>query len=212
MGGNEKLNMDHQKLSFAQKHPKINLIIGLALLIVIAWLVFIVIEWLFGKLGLLLSKLGKMDAVVITAIIAGAVSITGVVISSIVAKTLEFKKSRQEYLAQKREEPYGEFIEMVYKLTLNKDNNHYKQENMVRDLSSFSRKITLWGSKDVVKKWVQFRKNAANPEGAMRNLLLIDDIMNAMRKDLGVKSVDQKELLDFFINDPENITTNMKSR
>lgn len=153
---------------------------------------FMAIEWLFSKLGLLFSELSKMDAVVITALIAGAVSITGVVISSIVAKILEFKKSRQEYLAQKREEPYGEFIEMVYKLTINKDGKHYKQEDMVKDLSSFSRKITLWGSKDVVRKWVQFRRNATDPKGAMKNLLLIDDIMNAMRKDLGVKSVGQK--------------------
>lgn len=197
--------MNYQKPSFAQKHPKINLIIGLVLLATITWLIFMVTEWLFGKLGLLFFELSKMDAVVVTAIIAGAVSITGVVISSIVAKVLEFKKSRQEYLAQKREEPYGEFVEMVYKLTINQNNNHYKQEDMVKDLSSFSKKITLWGSKDVVKKWVQFRKNAANPEGAIRNLLLIDDIMNAMRKDIGVKGVGQKELLSFFINDTENI-------
>lgn len=138
-----------------------------------------------------------MDAVVITALIAGAVSITGVVISSIVAKILEFKKSRQEYLAQKREEPYGDFIEMVYKLTINRNDKCYKQEDMIKDLSSFSRKITLWGSKDVAKKWVQFRRNATDPKGAMKNILLLDEIMNAMRKDLGVKSVGQKELLSF---------------
>lgn len=197
---------NQQKLSFAQKHPKANLIIGFALLIVVAFFAFMAIEWLFGKLGLLISELGKMDAVVVTALIAGAVSITGVVISSIVAKYLEFKKSRQEYLAQKREEPYGEFTEMVYKLMLNKDGKKYKQEDMIKDLSSFSRKITLWGSKNVVKKWVQFRQNATDPQGAIKNVLLIDDIMNAMRKDLGVKQVGQKELLSFFINDPENVT------
>lgn len=199
---------NRQKLSFAQKHPKANLAIGFALLIAVVFFVFMAIEWLFNRLGLLFSELSKMDAVVITAFIAGAVSITGVVISSIVAKILEFKKSRQEYLAQKREEPYGDFIEMVYKLTINKNGKCYKQEDMVKDLSSFSRKITLWGSKDVVKKWVQFRRNATDPKGAMRNLLLIDEIMNAMRKDLGVKSVGQKELLSFFINDPENVTIN----
>lgn len=84
------------------------------------------IEWLFGKLGLLLSELSKLDAVIVTALIAGAVSITGVVISTIVAKIIEFKKSRQEYLAQKREEPYGEFIEIVYKLTISKGNERYR--------------------------------------------------------------------------------------
>lgn len=132
--------------------------VGFILLAAIFFSVFMAIEWLFGKL----------DAVIVTALIAGAVSITGVVISSIVAKIIEFKKSRQEYLAQKREEPYGEFIKIVYKLTISKGNERYRQEDMIKDLSSFSRKITLWGSKDVVKKWVQFRKNATNPEGATK--------------------------------------------
>ena len=39
----------------------------------------------------------KLDAVVIVALITGCVSIVGVLISSIVAKRIEYKRSRQEY-------------------------------------------------------------------------------------------------------------------
>ena len=83
------------------------------------------------------------------------------------------EKARQEYLAQKREGPYGDFIEMVYKLLLHSKNGTYTQTEMIKDLSSFSREITLWGSKEVVTEWVQFRKNANMPEDAMKNLLVI---------------------------------------
>lgn len=199
-----------EKVPFAQKHPKLNIALGIIILALLVVIAMILIKWLFGGFITIISRVGKVDAVVITAIIAGAVSITGVIISSIVGKCLEFKKTRQEYLAQKREEPYGDFTKMVYKLLFQSKNGTYTQAEMIKDLSSFSREITLWGSKEVVTEWVQFRKNANTPEGAKKNLLLIDDIMNAMRKDLGVKKVRQKDLISFFINDPENIKLGAK--
>lgn len=203
--------MEKEKSSFSQKHPKLNLALGFVILVISAVVVIALIKWLIECFVSIISKVEKMDAVVITAIIAGVVSIIGVIISSIVGKRLEFKKSRQEYLAQKREKPYGDFIEMVYKLMLHSKDGEYSQEEMVKDLSSFSREITLWGSKDVVKKWVQFRNNAKSSDkvAAAANLALIDEIMNAMRKDLGTKKAGRDELLKFFVNDLEN-TKNMR--
>lgn len=58
----------------------------------------------------------KLDAVIIVALITGVVSIIGVIISSIFAKIVDYRKSRKEYLTQKREKPYGEFVEMIYKV------------------------------------------------------------------------------------------------
>lgn len=190
---------------FSEKHPKLNMLFGSIILIgMIIGAVFL-IKWLLEQFINVITAVSSMDAVVITAIITGGVSIIGVIISSILGKQIEFKKNRQEYLAQKREKPYGEFTEMMYKLMLHSKDGKYSQEQMVKDLSSFSREITLWGSKEVVKKWVQFRKNATDPKGAIKNLVLIDEIMNEMRKDLGTKKAGQKELLSFFINDTENI-------
>ena len=68
-------------------------------------------------------------------------------------------------------------------------------------LSKFSKQITLWGSSKVVNKWVQFRENGTDPEKAAKNLFLVEDIMNEMRKDLGLKKVQKGNLLAFFVND-----------
>lgn len=190
---------------FSEKHSRLNILLGLIILIAVIVAGIFAVQWLLSQFVNMITAVSNMDAVVITAIITGGVSITGVIISSIVGKRIEFKKTRQEYLAQKREKSYGDFTEMVYKLMIHSKDGQYTQEKMVEDLSSFSREITLWGSKEVVKKWVQFRKNATDPEGAMKNLVLIDEIMNEMRKDLGTKKAGQNELLSFFINDPENI-------
>ena len=152
-----------------------------------------------------------MDAVVIVALITGTVSIIGVIISSLVAKVYDYRKNRQEYLAKKREEPYGEFVEMVYKVQQNsKKEGNYTEEMMIEDLLRFSRKITLWGSPNVVKKWVKFRENGAKPDSGMDNLFLMEEIMNEMRKDLGLKKVKKGNLLAFFVNDIKEVMKKVK--
>lgn len=152
------------------------------------------------------SVASKLDAVVIVALITGAVSITGVIISSIVAKVIDFRKNRQDYLAKKREEPYGEFVDMVYKIQQNpKNGNMYTEKMMIEDISKFSKQITLWGSSRVVNKWVKFRENGANPGAGMDNIFLMEEIMNEMRKDLGMKKVKKGNLLAFFVNDIKKV-------
>lgn len=134
-----------------------------------------------------------------------------VLISSIVAKRIEYKRSRQEYLAKKREEPYGQFVDMVYKIQQNtKKGGSYTEAQMLEDLSQFSKQITLWGSSRVVNKWVKFRENGTNPELAQKNLLLLEDIMNEMRKDLGLRKTKKGNLLAFFVNDIKKAIKSMK--
>lgn len=195
---------------FSNRHPHLNLIIGLALIIIIGTIYFVVVYYAFFYLGCEINTLvdwvsntaSKMDAVVIVALITGTLSIIGVIISSIVAKIIDYKKSRQEYLARKREVPYGEFVEMIYKLQQNiKNSGFYTEEMMLDDLSKFSKQITLWGSSTVVNKWVKFRENGTNPDSATDNLFLMEEIMNEMRKDLGLKKVKKGHLLAFFVND-----------
>ena len=81
---------------------------------------------------------------------------------------------------------------------------------MLKDLSQFSKQITLWGSSRVVNKWVKFRENGTNPELAQKNLLLLEDIMNEMRKDLGLRKTKKGNLLAFFANDIKKAIKSMK--
>lgn len=198
------------KIKFSEKHPTAyGLLCLVFLLIMIAPIIiglYFLLKFLGGKLieglHLLTATVSKMDAVVIVALITGAVSIIGVILSSIVAKLIEYKKSREEYLAQKREEPYGKFIEMVYNIQQNaKGTKDYSQEDMIKAMRSFSQEISLWGSPKVAKKWLEFRENGANPDASEKNLFVLENIMNEMRKDLGMKKMKKGELLGFFVND-----------
>lgn len=195
---------------FSERHPKLNMIIALLLFIILGSIAWVLIYYVFLYLGKWITNLvnwisdiaSNMDAVVIVALITGTVSIIGVIISSIVAKIIDYKKSRQDYLAKKREKPYGEFVDMIYRIQQNaKNKGSYTEEMMLEDLSKFSKQITLWGSSEVVKKWVKFRENGAKPDAGADNLFLMEEIMNEMRKDLGLKKVKKGNLLAFFVND-----------
>lgn len=174
---------DYIRGDFFEVHPRINIVKG----------IIESLEWLT-------SAVSNMDVVVIVALITGTVSIVSVIISSIVSKIIDYKKNRQEYLAQKREKPYGEFVAMVYKLQKNVEgDNLYTEEMMLKDLSSFSKQITLWGSSKVVNLWVEFREKGKVQEQG--NLFILEELMNEMRKDLGMKKVEKGNLLAFFVND-----------
>ena len=81
---------------------------------------------------------------------------------------------------------------------------------MIADISKFSKQLTLWGSHRVVNKWVKFRENGTDPESAKKNLLLMENNMNEMRHDLGLRKVKQGKLLAFFINDMKKNMKEMK--
>lgn len=199
-----------EKVPFAEKHPRLNLIIAfllLGIMVDIVWaIIYYILQGITDIFKWLAGMASKMDAVVIVALITGMVSIIGVIISSIVSKIIEYRKGRQNYLAQKREEPYAEFVDMIYKLQqYSKNKDSYNEQMMVEDLSKFSKKITLWGSSNVVNKWVKFRENGTNPEAAVANVFLMEEIMNEMRKDLGLKKVKKGKLLAFFVNDIKSV-------
>lgn len=210
----EKTESTKEKVPFAEKHPKLNFLIGLVLALIIIAIGIVALYFAIKYIGIGITILtdwlsriaSKLDAVVIVALITGAVSITGVIISSILGKIIEFRKTRQEYLAKKREEPYADFIDMIYKIQMNsKIADSYTEQDMIQDVFRFSQKITLWGSPRVVKKWVRFRQNVMNPEAAIDNAFLIEEIMNEMRKDMSLKRVKKGNLLAFFVNDIKDI-------
>ena len=88
-----------KKQTFAEKHPKLNFLLGLILLIGIVVVAFLVAKWILGILGNGVVRVvnyvedfvSTSDQVIVVAMITGAVSIIGVVISSIVAKVVDYK-------------------------------------------------------------------------------------------------------------------------
>lgn len=196
--------------SLEKDHPKINLVVGLSICIIMGAIVLAIIVFLSGPITSALNWIkdmaSKLDAVIIVALITAAVSLVSVLFSSVIARILEHKKNRQEYLNKRREKSYTQFVDMMYKILYSVDNpDDYPEKNMLADLEKFSKEVTLWGSRNVINKWIKFRKNSKNTEVQIENLFVLESIMNEMRKDLGVKKVKKGNLLGFYLIDIEDI-------
>jgi len=207
--------MEIKGQTFAEKHPKLNTLFGLVLFLLLVaggiYLLNIILIFLknfFITFGSFLSNfVTSTDKVIVVAMITGTVSIVGVVISSIIAKIVDYRFNVRKLLYDKREVPYEQFIEMVYSImedTKKPENKRMTEEEINKKVSEFSRGLTLWGSNRVVKKWIKYRKNAAqNPD--KENLFLLEQILYEMRKDVGLRRKMKKGvMLSFFINDIEN--------
>lgn len=111
-------------MPFAQRHPRINFVIGLALLVILTliaiWLIGFIFSCLRGgiehSVSFLKNFVSTTDKVIIVAMITGTVSIVGVVFTSVVAKIIDYRYNVKKYLYDKRETPYEQFINIVYKI------------------------------------------------------------------------------------------------
>lgn len=186
-----------------------NIFISIVVTVLIIYFGVCFIEKIFSYLrnfyDMANKVISKMDAVVIVALISSAVSIVSVVISSIVSKIIEYRQKTKRYLYEKKEEPYMEFIEMIYNIqNQTKEGTRFSNQEMINDISSFSKKLTLWGSNKVIKKWVYFReKSLSSKESSVDDLFLLEEIVFEIRKDMGQKNrgLDKGDILSFFVND-----------
>lgn len=182
-----------------------DIIIGILTLAIIGYIIVWLLGLFIGYVESFVSRLSNMDAVVIVALITGSVSILGVVISSIVSKIIDYRQNIKRYLYEKKEEPYSEFIELVYKIQENvKKNKEYNDKEMLDDIFSFSKKSTLWGSSKVIRKWLAFREiSQEQNNNPTDNLFILEEIIFEIRKDMGQKKsgLKQGDILAFFVND-----------
>ena len=149
------------------------------------------------------------DKVIIVAMITGMVSIIGVVFTSVIAKIIDYRYNVKKYLYDKRETPYEQFISIIYTImedTKKPINEQMTESDKFRMMSDFSKGLTLWGSNKVVKKWLRYRKAAMEDMSPENSLLLLEDIIYEIRKDVGQrKRLGKGDVLSIFINDIENI-------
>ena len=169
----KRKDMSDKEEEFADRHSTINTIIALLIVLILAsmgiWILKALFGWIASGIHWIIVAGSKLDAVVMVALITGFGSIVTVIVSSIVSKILDYRKRKAEYLAQKREKPYENFLVIYYKIHDNINNpGSYPQEEMIKDINDFSKGITMWGSKKVVNKWVEFRQIAGSGEGQWR--------------------------------------------
>jgi hypothetical protein len=184
----------------------------IAIVIGAIWVINMFVDIIQSAVSFLKTFVSTTDKVVVVAIITSGVSIITVMISSFGGKYLEYKQSIKKYLYEKKKEPYEEFIKIFYELMRNRED--FSEKNATEKLFLPSEKLTMWGSNKVIKEWLKFRKfpqNTANPQDV---LFCAENILFAIRKDMGQKKFGLKkgDLLSFIINDMDKYTENKENK
>lgn len=175
--------------------------ISVIVFIIILILVLVYVLW-FAFTNTL-SWITKQESQIATAIIAFAGSVVAVIISQQRSKSREIAEAHRP----KKIKLYIGFITTMVKMLRKHKGSApaaLEGDKEIEDFFyQFTSEVVLWGSSDVLYHYARFR----NPDriGNPNTILIMDDIMQAMRKDLGLSNwgLSRGDLMKMFLTDPE---------
>lgn len=140
-----------------------------------------------------------MIPAIVAVITAGAT-----IYAAIKTKSAERIKEIEQELRKQKAPIYEEFSEFILGKVLN---NKASEDEMKEFVIKFSQKMLVWGGDNVINAWVDFRKNVGNENFQYQVLFLIENVLFAIRSDMGHlnKGLKQGDLLTLFVNDMEKV-------
>lgn len=144
---------------------------------------------------------------VLAPIIAGLFTVIVSLITVYLSKYLERKSTIEQEQRPKKVEIYLELIHSILSLMPTQDNRQkpMSQDEIIVFIKKFTETVIIYGSNDVILAWSNWRNKLiiADPNKSFELLLELENVIFAIRKDLGHKKgkFKQKDVLRMFIND-----------
>jgi len=185
------------------KQERKDLILGLTILVILTVIVIGILRLVWNGLialwaGIinLVETISTLDTALIIMLVSGAVTVLGIVVNStisIVVKMLEHRNKARAELRERMEKPYEELVTTIYDI-MNNDRmpNPKSDAEILEAMIAFSKKITLYGSNRVVKKYGIFR-GSFNKVAHVGYMVQLEDVLFQIRKDLGMKKRGMKK-------------------
>lgn len=183
---------------------KIQTVLAITLLLLLSSLFYIIAikTWELFK---------SIDPTLAAGIIATSATVFVSVFTVMISKKQEHKVEIQAQLRQKKVPIYERIIEFIFLITFadKLGKNFPTQEDMIKFFADTTRDLIIWGSKDMVKAFGDFRdqlvasQNSPEPTQVMG---AVEDLLLAVRKDLGhsIAGVKRGDLLRLYVNDVES--------
>ncbi len=167
-----------------------------------SWLVMGAILWgAYAFIGSVAAYFKSLNSDVAKALVAAGAAIVGSTITITVGKAYETRATTAKDLRAKKAPVYEAIVEGAFRvlfapmLGIDKPDELELKKYFVKTTESLS----IWGSNSVVKAFGKFKAGTSDPANA---LFLFEDLMFAMRHDLGHSgTLSRASLLRFFVND-----------
>lgn len=148
-----------------------------------------------------------LDPNVKAALITALAATAGVLFNQRYNKIKEIREAHRSHKVQL----YQEFI---LKIGESLKNSKELPEGIDDFIRKFICELIIWGSPDVIKKYQNFHKKNSDVNPNERILLFLDDLYQAMRKDLqnSNKNLKRGDLIKLFLEDPEKVDELLECR
>jgi hypothetical protein len=146
-------------------------------------------------------------------------TITTAIITTLITKSnslnLQIRAEQREKKALVYEELTGFFFKRIFASKTNSDENLLSKEDIEKEiigfLTSYTPKIIMWGSDEVLREFYLFRdislKVESDPDKVFDVIRKFEEVLFSIRRDLGHKNKGLKEgnILGLFVNDVEKL-------
>lgn len=138
-----------------------------------------IVKWIVD----IFMSIGKLDAVIIVAIIGAVATFLANIFSKRSDHNFEFRK----YLSEKRQESYEDFLKIFFDTLEAKGEE--RKDIPVR-LNKFKQTLLLYGSKRTYKAFVKYWKSITDETSSSEaNIDLMEKVVSEMRRDAGAGGI-----------------------
>ncbi|MFP3897406.1 MAG: hypothetical protein ACLFV5_11310 [Anaerolineales bacterium] len=176
---------------------------GIALVVAVGYGIFLL-------LSALLRRTAALDETVVAALVASLTGVFGYWYTQRESKSREIAEAHRP----KKIELYRTFMDILQRFiqpSLDDEDTEIDPENLSKDVQDlffeFNRGLIVWGSPSMIETWLRFRSEANLPDAENRALLLMDEVLRSIRKDLGNSNfgLNDGDLVKIFLKDPEEL-------
>ena len=186
----------------AKQNTTSSMILGLVAIAGILVATYFIVAMLWEGLSSLDPRIGAgIASVVIGGVIAGAFRMR--------LKRIDEAAVLREQLRDKKIPTLEQLVAMIFdaQFAAKKGNPPLDEKELIKRMVNITQELVIWGSDDMLNAYHTFReatfKQAAGTAHPMQTVYAVEDLLMAIRKDVGHKNKDLKRgsILRLFIND-----------
>ncbi len=180
-----------------------SVVLGMVLLVALCWGVYYLLTLGF-------SAIAGFDKSVAAAIVLACGTVIVSVITVVAGRALEQRALIEKEHRERKIPIYIELLSFLFRFLMGEKTGETPTEKDVFDfVAHFNRDFMVWGADNVLKAWVEFRKNAivGPSENTVGSMLLLEKLIREIRLDLGHKNKNllDGDILSLFINDVHTV-------
>lgn len=147
------------------------------------------------------------------AIVAASAVIAAAIFSALITQQQIREREISESHRLQKIEVYGVFSDLYLatlktaKVAGDKKKLAAAQDDIVEQMFQYSKRAMLWASPEVLLAYSSYREYGQNKGSGAELLLRVDDVLQAMRKDLGLSNsgLERGALVKMYLTDPESL-------